>query len=328
MQNHQNQNPFVDIIIPTHNRAHLIETAVKAALEQSWWNSQITVVDDGSQDDTERVLSPYFDRADFNYIRLGRNLGTAGAKNAGLLLTNGGAVTFHDSDDIPHRDKVLRQVRAMAREGMRADACLNWSLIGREPGAELRIDAVLSRHDLILPDGRRVEIARELSLLDDVFPNLQMGAEVPGDWTHINSGLFRHDLFAKLGGFEDCIEEDREFRNRLILNGAVIWMIRAPLMTKIEHADSLTQSTESDYDSARRKEDRQMVWTKVDTWRQSGRIKPVPLDLPGLAVDFVSNPAVLTLRDVPMTESTRKIARDIWGQHGCNQTSRPREAAE
>ena len=259
MQNHQNQNPFVDIIIPTHNRAHLIETAVKAALEQSWWNSQITVVDDGSQDDTERVLSPYFDRADFNYIRLGRNLGTAGAKNAGLLLTNGGAVTFHDSDDIPHRDKVLRQVRAMAREGMRADACLNWSLIGREPGAELRIDAVLSRHDLILPDGRRVEIARELSLLDDVFPNLQMGAEVPGDWTHINSGLFRHDLFTKLGGFEDCIEEDREFRNRLILNGAVIWMIRAPLMTKIEHADSLTQSTESDYDSARRKEDRQMV---------------------------------------------------------------------
>ena len=328
MQNNQNQNPFVDIIIPTHNRAHLIETAVKAALEQSWWNSQVTVVDDGSQDDTERVLSPYFDRADFNYIRLGRNLGTAGAKNAGLLLTNGGAVTFHDSDDIPHRDKVLRQVRVMARKGMRADECLNWSLIGREPGAELRVDAVLSRHDLILPDGRRVEIARELSLLDDVFPNLQMGAEVPGDWTHINSGLFRHDLFTKLGGFEDCIEEDREFRNRLILNGAVIWMIRAPLMTKIEHADSLTQSTESDYDSARRKEDRQMVWAKVDTWRQSGRIKPVPLDLPGLAVDFVSNPAVLTLRDVPMTESTRKIARDIWGQHGCNQTSRPREAAE
>ena len=328
MQNHQNQNPFVDIIIPTHNRAHLIETAVKAALEQSWWNSQITVVDDGSQDDTERVLSPYFDRADFNYIRLGRNLGTAGAKNAGLLLTNGDAVTFHDSDDIPHRDKVLRQVRVLARKGICADECLNWSLIGRESGAEFRIDAVLSRHDLILPDGRRVEIARELSLLDDVFPNLQMGAEVPGDWTHINSGLFRHDLFTKLGGFEDCIEEDREFRNRLILNGAVIWMIRAPLMTKIEHADSLTQSTESDYDSARRKEDRQMVWTKVDTWRQSGRIKPVPLDLPGLAVDFVSNPAVLTLRDVPMTESTRKIARDIWGQHGCNQTSRPREAAE
>ena len=328
MQNHQNQNPFVDIIIPTHNRAHLIETAVKAALEQSWWNSQVTVVDDGSQDNTERVLSPYFDRADFNYIRLRRNLGTAGAKNAGLLFTNGGAVTFHDSDDIPHRDKVLRQVRVMAREGMRADECLNWSLIGQKSGAELTVEAVLSRHDLILPDGRRVEVARELSLLDDVFPNLQMGAEVPGDWTHINSGLFRHDLFTKLGGFEDCIEEDREFRNRLILNGAVIWMIRAPLMTKIEHADSLTQSTESDYDSARRKEDRQMVWAKVDTWRQSGRIKPVPLDLPGLAVDFVSNPAVLTLRDLPMTESTRKIARDIWGQHSCNQTSRPQEAAE
>ena len=37
----------VDIVIPTHNRAHLIDTAVRAALDQSWWNTRVTVVDDG-----------------------------------------------------------------------------------------------------------------------------------------------------------------------------------------------------------------------------------------------------------------------------------------
>ena len=327
-QEHQEQSPLVDIIIPTHNRAHLIEMAVRSALEQTWWNRLVTVVDDGSQDETKRVLAPYYERADFNYIRLSQNLGTAGAKNAGLLFTNGAAVTFHDSDDIPHRDKVLRQVRVITRTGLQADDCLNWGLIGKQPGAGIDVDAVLSRHELILPDGRQIEIARELSLLDDVFPNLQMGAEVPGDWTHINSGLFRHDLFARLGGFEDCIEEDREFRNRFILDGAVIWMIRAPLMTKIEHADSLTQSAESDYDSARRKEDRQLVWAKVEEWRRNGQVEPVSLDLPTLAIDFVSNPTALNLRSIPMTERTRKIAQDLLEKYDCPPAVPTQEAAE
>jgi len=325
----QNQlDPFVDIIIPSYNRAHLVETAVKSALEQSWWNRLVTVIDDGSHDDTWEVLKPYSARPDFNYIRLAQNLGTAGAKNAGILLTHGSAVTFHDSDDIPHRDKVLRQVRALMRKDIRADKCLNWGQIGQKPDANLQVDAVLSHHDLILPDGRRVEISRDLSLLDDVFPNLQMGAEVPGDWTHINSGLFRHDLFARLGGFEDCIEEDREFRNRLILNGAVIWLIRTALMTKIEHADSLTQAEESDYQSARRCEDRLLVWAKVNEWRESGKIAAVQVDLPTLEVDFVSNPEALALRDVPMTERTRKIASDILRDFACEPEGAKQEAAE
>ena len=81
---------------------------------------------------------------------------------------------------------------------------------------------VLTHHALILPDGRQVEIRRNLSLVDDIFPNLQMGADVTGDWTHVNSGLFRQDVFARFGGFESCIEEGREFRNRINLNGAIV----------------------------------------------------------------------------------------------------------
>ena len=84
--------PLVDIVIPTFNRAHTIETAVRAALGQSWWKRLVTVVDDGSTDDTVRVLKPFFDRSDFNYIRLARNLGTAGAKNAALLLPSESAL--------------------------------------------------------------------------------------------------------------------------------------------------------------------------------------------------------------------------------------------
>lgn len=303
-------SPRVDIIIPTHNRAHLIETAVRAALDQSWYNKCITVVDDASSDATQDVLRPFFDRPDFTYIRLARNVGTAGAKNAGLLLTNGAAVTFHDSDDIPHRDKVLRQVRVLTRQDVAADECLNWALAGQIPGAKLQIGAVLTYHDLLLPDGRRVLISRTLSLVDDVFPNLQMGSDVPGDWTHVNSGLFAHDIFARQGGFECCIEEDREFRNRLVLNGEVIWVIPDPLLTKIETPGSLTQAASTDYDSTRRRADRHMVWRRVDEWRRTGRITPVEVDLPDLEMTFCSAPNRLARRAIAMTSATRaQLAR-------------------
>ncbi|MFZ3582752.1 glycosyltransferase family 2 protein [Loktanella sp. DJP18] len=295
----------VDIIIPTHNRAHLIDTAVRAALDQSWWKCHVTVIDDGGTDDTQARLARHFDDPRFTYVRLAQNVGTAQAKNAGLLLTNGDAVTFHDSDDIPHRDKVLHQVRILSQPSIGAHECLNWRMVGHEPGSVLQVGAALVQHELVLPDGRRVPIRRDLSLFDDVFPNMQMGGQVPGEWTHINSGLFRQELLARNGGFAPCIEEDREFRNRLMFNGEIIWIVQELLLTKIETSDSLTQSQDTDYDSSRRKTDRAMVWDKVRQWRTEGRVDPVPVDLPDLDLAFVSNPAHLAARDMPMTDATR-----------------------
>jgi len=60
----------VDIIIPTFNRAHLIDRAVRAALDQSWWNSHVTVIDDGGEDDTQAVLSRHFDDPSFRQFLL------------------------------------------------------------------------------------------------------------------------------------------------------------------------------------------------------------------------------------------------------------------
>lgn len=296
--------PLVDIIIPTYNRGHLIAGAIRAALDQSWWNTRVTVIDDASTDDTQKSVSAFFDDPRLNYVRLSTNLGTAQAKNAGLLLTGGDAVTFHDSDDLPHRDKVLHQVRALTAQDVRADDCLNWSMCGKKAGQKLEVTVALTHHELILPDGRRVAIRRDISLLDDVFPNLQMGTQVPGDWTHINSGLFRAEVFRRLGGFEDCIEEDREFRNRLILNGEVIWIVPELLLTKIETPDSLTQSLVSDYDSADRKADRQLVWEKVEEWRRNATVRPVPVDIANLGVNFVSRPDLLHRRNVPAARET------------------------
>ena len=309
------------IVIPTWNRADLVAKAVDAALGQSHPDRLVIVVDDGSSDDTAGALSRFDGHPDFSLVRMSRNGGTARAKNVGIMLAGDRAVTFHDSDDLPHRDKVLRQSMVLAQQNIGADPCLNWKLAQQSAGSRLRIGAVLHHHELILPDGRRVLITRELSLIDDLFPNLQMGSEVPGDWTHVNSGLFHPELFARLGGFRDCIEEDREFRNRIILSGEVVWMIREPLLTKIETANSLTQSQATDYESAQRKADRQDVWARVEHWLAKREVEPVAIDLEPGSIASISNPERLLLSRVRATERARALVGQILlGQTCAGQT--------
>ena len=282
--------PSVTIVIPTYNRANTLSKAIEAALGQSHPDTTVMVVDDGSTDGTAAVMARYEHTPGFVGVHLAANVGTAQAKNVGIALSRADAVTFHDSDDVPHRDKVMRQARVIGNETIGAHPCLNWQLSGREPETRIQVGGVLTHHELILPDGERVEIRRTLSLVDDFFPNLQMAAGVPGDWTHVNSGLFHRSVFDRLGGFADCIEEDREFRNRLIMAGEVLWVIPEILLTKIETADSLTQQGETDYGSPRRIADRKAVWDAVGRWFATRQVDPVPIDLSTVRIRACSNP--------------------------------------
>lgn len=287
--------PSVTIVIPTFNRASILPQAIDAALGQSHPATTVMVVDDGSTDATGEVLRRYADHPRFVGVSLARNVGTAQAKNVGIALSTSDSVTFHDSDDIPHRDKVLRQARVIGNENIGAHPCLNWRIAGREPDTRIQVGGVFTHHELILPDGERVEIRRTLSLVDDFFPNLQMAAGVPGDWTHVNSGLFHRSVFDRLGGFSDCIEEDREFRNRLIMAGEVLWVIPELLLTKIETPDSLTQQGATDYDSPRRKADRLRVWDAVGRWFETREVEPCPIDLSQVRLRGCTNPELCDL---------------------------------
>lgn len=296
------------IAIPTYQRAHQIGRAVEAALDQSQDDVIVAVVDDGSTDATEDVCRRWFDHPRFIYIRPGGNLGTAGAKNIALALVPFDAITFHDSDDIPHRDKVLRQQRTLVRADLGADPCLPWQLTGagQEPGGVAQLDIVLSAHEFLSADGSHARIARTLSLVDDFFPNLQFGAGPLGDWVLINSGLFRRELFTRIGGYRDSVEEDRELRNRALMAGANIWFIDDVLLSKYDQPDSLTAAGATGYFSERRARDRAEVWAAVAAWRPGTAPEPVAIDVPDIGLAFVSAPERLVVAaDIPLAPATR-----------------------
>ena len=89
---------FISVIIPTFNRAPLLLRAITSVLNQGYKNFEIIVVDDGSIDETETLLSPMIKLGNIKYFKQ-ENLGVSAARNFGSSQALGDWIAFLDSDD-------------------------------------------------------------------------------------------------------------------------------------------------------------------------------------------------------------------------------------
>jgi glycosyltransferase involved in cell wall biosynthesis len=105
------QGSTVSVVIPTHNRAHLIERAVKSVLSQTYAHLDVIVVDDASTDGTEHVVRAFKDPR-VRYLRHDKNRGACAARNTGITAGQGEYVAFLDSDDEWLPTKLAVQLKA------------------------------------------------------------------------------------------------------------------------------------------------------------------------------------------------------------------------
>lgn len=87
----------VSVIIPTYNRATLLQESVESALSQDYENIEVIVVDDGSTDETENIARSFGSR--IVYLKQ-KNSGPSAARNLGILYSSGDYLMFLDSDDV------------------------------------------------------------------------------------------------------------------------------------------------------------------------------------------------------------------------------------
>jgi len=88
--------PF-SIIVTCHNQREFIADAIESALMQTHANREVIVVDDASTDGSKEVIAKYADLARF--VRLEKNAGASGARNAGSFVATGKYLAFLDGDD-------------------------------------------------------------------------------------------------------------------------------------------------------------------------------------------------------------------------------------
>ena len=90
---------IVSVIVPVYNVQRYLETCLDSLLCQTWPHLEIILVDDGSNDGSERICDEYAQRDSRVKVIHQVNAGAANAKNVGLDAARGDYIAFMDSDD-------------------------------------------------------------------------------------------------------------------------------------------------------------------------------------------------------------------------------------
>lgn len=119
----------ISVIIPTYNRCEKIVAAIGSVMNQSQSVKEIIVCDDGSIDNTHKVVKklsiPYL-----KYLAIPHTGLPAVVRNHGIRAAKGEYAAFLDSDDVWEPSKLSRQIDFMSKEGFDI-SCTNAKVTGR-----------------------------------------------------------------------------------------------------------------------------------------------------------------------------------------------------
>jgi len=186
----------ISIVIPTYNRAYILREALESVLAQSYTDFEVLVVDDGSTDDTARVVGSIQDKR-IRYIQKERNQGCSAAYNTGIRAAQGEWIAFLDSDDLWKPEYLERQMDFLSRQAGLDVVFTDTEIIGgQEPISSLchwhmlHLQALLAKHpkaEEYVLSGREMYIC----LLE----------EVP---IKPSAAIFRRVLFDRAGMFDEA----------------------------------------------------------------------------------------------------------------------------
>ena len=104
-------DPLVSIIIPCYNAEQWIAECIQSALDQTWPNKEVIVIDDGSTDASLAIAQRF--ASDLVKVITQVNSGAAAARNRGLREAQGDYIQYLDADDLVSPDKIKTQVQLL-----------------------------------------------------------------------------------------------------------------------------------------------------------------------------------------------------------------------
>jgi len=105
--------PPVSVIMPTFNHAGFIGKAIDSVFNQTYQNFELIIVDNYSEDDTEKIVTSYKDDR-IKYFKFRNNGIIAASRNHGIMKSKGEYIAFLDSDDIWYPDKLDCQLSKLS----------------------------------------------------------------------------------------------------------------------------------------------------------------------------------------------------------------------
>jgi hypothetical protein len=209
----------VSVVIPAYNAAATLERAVLSALAQDRPALEIVIVDDGSTDETPRVIAALGGRA--RALRQ-PNQGVSAARNAGIRAAAGDLIAFLDADDEWLAGKTRRQLELLERH---PEAGLVY-------GQALRIDRQ-GRECGILPRDEG----------PDSYPHLFHSNRIP-----TSTVIARREALQRAGGFNPGLRVAEDYDLWLRIAADVPFVgLREPVARYFDHGRGLSQDAEDRY---------------------------------------------------------------------------------
>jgi len=122
----------ISVIIPTYNRSHVIRNALETVRLQSYTNWECLIIDDGSTDTSEEIITKYIksdNRFKFISRTNSRKKGAATCRNIGLENATGQFIQFLDSDDVMAPNKFETHINRLKNEPLGTLATCRYGIL-------------------------------------------------------------------------------------------------------------------------------------------------------------------------------------------------------
>ena len=291
----------VSVVIPTRNRCHVLELALRSVLRQQDVELEVIVVDEASTDGTSAMLAAVRDDR-VGVIRHERPLGVATARNRGAAEATGEWLAFLDDDDLWAPDKLPSQLDA-ARAGAR-----DWVYTGA----------------VNITDAGRIVSGRPPLAPDDIVTALPRYNAIPGGGSNV---IVRRTAWVSAGPFDSRLRntEDWEMWIRLAKQGSPAWVCR-PLVAYRVHQSNASLDVDEIVRGTRLIQElhgTQADWGRLHRWlaesclRKGDRLAAIALfaraagsgQLPGVLSDLGD---ILHRRISRLGEGNGSFVRDSW----------------
>ena len=206
---------LISTVVPTFNRAAFLEEVLPSVLEQKVENMELIVVDDGSQDNTEEIVSRF---SSVIYFCLPENRGVSFARNYGVRKTSGRYICFLDSDDQWLSGKLSAQ--------------LEW--MEKTPECQ-----ICYTDEIWIRRGIRVNpMSRHRKYSGDIFRYC-----LPLCIVSPSSVMIRKEFFNQVGGFDETLPacEDYDLWLRMALLTSFHFVNRKLIVKQGGHEDQLSR---------------------------------------------------------------------------------------
>ncbi|WP_395093715.1 glycosyltransferase family 2 protein [Vaginella massiliensis] len=216
-----NSSPKISVIVPVYNTAAYLPKCLDSILNQTFSDFELLVVNDGSKDDSHRILEEYTQKDERVLVINKENGGLSDARNFGLDAAKGDYIAFVDSDDYIDL-QMLASMLGLA-EKHRSDIVFCDLVKVDEDGKEFR-DLPQSPQ---LPE--KIVLQEDLTIFGEMS-------------CFACNKLFKRSLFEKHRFRKGIHFEDIELIPKLVLDSMIISKINQPYYKYFERQNSITKT--------------------------------------------------------------------------------------